>query len=548
MARVEKNTRIHGLPAKLRINLIEGVSGTMPTVHRTSSDNRTGKYNISFNDTETVIFNSQSNSIVYPILIDHSQPFPSGVLSQNNFELNSNNMITTASQKTGISDIFLNITKIGQEIECFCDSANPASDEKNNSFYVSGSTVETIGPGFNGPLWAKTKLEFNLMPAETVTSSVCISSLSGNVNFPMVYWNNVTKTYEGIGPGTPFDSYGSGGAGILNFFNTATIGFGFTTDNNGYTVGLADYAFYIKGRPITNFGFPYHEKFKATDSQLISMKNYISEPFLLEKIVLYFSASHEIQSVYDSNYGATTFFILNERTGQKQNLITQNLEYSLYGDPLANITTSSLPQEKYRDLVTYMQITKKPVGLSQVAIDGASRELNVDTIFWEGQYIMSGVVKSPLSFERGISNIYSGSYFGNFSEFIEKNNKNGRNQIFDRNARDWLNTFETTKTIGTGTYSTGSPVTRITVSINELYEKPNPYLLFPEDNIIFGWQLPLDTLNQNASKLTFTNSGIHKLIMYGSLIKDSNFGYSAQENHDTLNQNLNSVVVYEVIG
>lgn len=173
-----------------------------------------------------------------------------------------------------------------------------------------------------------------------------------------------------------------------------------------------------------------------------------------------------------------------------------------------------------------MQISKNiGSGYDEYSKLGANREFVVDNFNFSSQFEISGAVKSSISFNRGIASSYSGSVgAGNNSAFLEKNNKNGRNGIFDRNARDYLNTFETIKFIGTGSYTL--PFTLpIEIQINEKYSKVNPYLLFPADKLIFGWQLPLDITNNAVANLTFSNLGINKIIMYGSLVKTGDYGY-----------------------
>jgi hypothetical protein len=103
------------------------------------------------------------------------------------------------------------------------------------------------------------------------------------------------------------------------------------------------------------------------------------------------------------------------------------------------------------------------------------------------------------------------------------------------------------------------------IGVAEIHENgehfvENPYILFPTDNLIFGWQLPL-CLKQHTSgfdgfastnptypylwgpgaKLTFKTSP-QKIILYGSYIKEG------KEHHDTLNQLLTNDNIHEIIG
>ena len=50
MPRIEKGSRLRGLPPFIRLNIAESASGSFPTKSRTSSDNRNGRFSIYFDD------------------------------------------------------------------------------------------------------------------------------------------------------------------------------------------------------------------------------------------------------------------------------------------------------------------------------------------------------------------------------------------------------------------------------------------------------------------------------------------------------------------
>jgi len=85
------------------------------------------------------------------------------------------------------------------------------------------------------------------------------------------------------------------------------------------------------------------------------------------------------------------------------------------------------------------------------------------------------------------------------------------------------------------------------VNVNEKLVFDSPYLIFPEDNIIFGWQYPMPRDLRyplgtpgpapNSIKVQSCN-----LKMFGSLVKNG------KEFHEGLNQNLTSNAIHEVIG
>lgn len=84
----------------------------------------------------------------------------------------------------------------------------------------------------------------------------------------------------------------------------------------------------------------------------------------------------------------------------------------------------------------------------------------------------------------------------------------------------------------------------VTVAEGEGVDLVSPYIIMPDDKLIFGWQAPLSyrriTADSGSSYITlFGNS---KLKLYGSLVKNN------KEEHEGLNQNLTSNSIYESIG
>ena len=84
----------------------------------------------------------------------------------------------------------------------------------------------------------------------------------------------------------------------------------------------------------------------------------------------------------------------------------------------------------------------------------------------------------------------------------------------------------------------------VVVAESEGVDLTSPYIIMPDDKLIFGWQAPLSyrriTADLDTSYITlFGNS---KLRLYGSLVKDN------KEKHEGLNQNLTSNSIYETIG
>lgn len=512
------------------------------------------------------------NGIVYPLGLT-SASINSGLSETNRLSLFRQPFLSDGEVKNlpisapgkqlkGIADSFITFTP-GQDLQPFMDSGNPAVDGKLsssiggvNAFYATGSAVEITGPGFQQPLWSKSKIEIDITPAATQTFTASFGYTAAG-SYPMFYWNPSTKQYEGLGNGVGLESDTADLAGLKNFLEEKPIGFGGCLDSGGLQTGLIDYAFKIRTRPISNFGFPYHPKFEATSSQLIDMNNYISEPFLLEKILLEFSGSISIPNSPSTNSCIQTFFLLNQRSYILSKSIGEQIISYATGTLLApwtaSFTTSSYSGQTYRDLVDYMQVAfyrtdgYGPNGLAQ-----SPRELNffgTPDAIGPTNFIISSSCKSPIKFEEGLQMFFSGAAASSMF-FVEKNEFPGRNGVYEVNGREWVTSYENPKIVGTGSYALGSGPLNI-ININEAYTKLNPYILLPTDKLTFGGQLPLSIFGigvGNRSSITFSPQGINKITLYGSSLRVNPETNQLEEYHDTLNQLLSSNSIHEIIG
>jgi hypothetical protein len=574
MARQEKRSRMRMLPPRVQLQQRDALTGSYPTNVRFSIDGRTGDYKINYDDTNTVDF------------ISSDQYLPGIGFAENSIWLKNSqsndltsSIVTTGNIRSQVIEglPFFHFTP-GQELTPFRDNDQPAVDGKssNNPFYATGSAVSDIGEGFTSPLWSKNKIEIDITPSST--HEVSVTNTTGfNTNFPMMYWNNETKLWEGIGLGKEFDDYlDTSLDGVKKTLHELPIGF---ATSISFTIAAgATNAGYIFGSPISNFGFPGHAKFYGSSSNQIQMSNYINEPFLLEKIVLYISSGLDLNNLGSSALTAvTSFFILNQRSGGYN--AEQTIEYysgSSIPATLQNfITSSKIPDtfnqtyvDSNRDLITYMQLSRIPytVGtitpLKQAVNEALKRDYNYpvgDPAImpqYSAQLEISASVINPIKYERGLlyNNNQPNTLATRTCEFFQKWNYSGRQGTFKPNGRDWLNSIQEPDTIGEATVPSmwASALGTITIEVNAEDKKINPYILLPTDNLIFGWQLPLSTFTQNVylttetysgkgPSLTFHQSGTNKIIFYGSYIREG------KEYNDGTNQLLSSETIHEVI-
>lgn len=488
-----------------------------------------------------------------------------------NEELFSDIAVSGAVRK-GVGDGFITFTP-GQDFQPFQDQSKPAVDglSVGNSFFATGSRISDVGEGFNQSLWSKTKIEIDLTPA--VSHSFFIENYtSSSNNYPMAYWNTSRKIWEGIGAGKEFGRYVAGNqAAFEAITEDQCVGFGTGLNQGGS--GFTDFSI---GAKISNFGFPYHVKYHATSSNLVAMSDYISAPFLLEKIVLEWSGSFLFNSTSfgtSTSYTVCTFFILNQRQPFGYNdTAVQSWVYKTGDEHTSTLITGAFLPSSYnggpqyntiRELVTHAQVIGFASGSSATQIARGSRELNIiekgdlgtdDYGAWSGRLTMSATVKNSLPSE-GLDSVQIGHNDSGRAAFLLVNKNSTRSGLFTPGGRDFVGSLEKGHVMDASVILqsafTGSVEPTGSVITLDRYSKHNPYLLQPTDKLIFGWQLPLaNRLNSSFGTPQYDGKGTElafasvpsKITFYGSMINQG------REFHDTLNQLLSSVSIHEVIG
>jgi hypothetical protein len=297
--------------------------------------------------------------------------------------------------RKGIGDNIASFTP-GQDLQPFRDHFQPASYQKglsNNQFWATGSAVDVIGEGFDQPLWSKTKLEIDITPRTQCSFGV---RASGSLTDPaqqdshfMAYWNNDEKLWEGIGNGAPLNKYEGHSATsrptLFTMFDEVCNGFGASMDTGGFSTSLTASSTII-GNPINNFGFPYDNKYKATSSNLIRMSDFINEPFLVEKIVLYVSATLDLRDCGEVGGTSvftqpciTSFFLLNQRNSTPPKRKTKIL-WASGSTSVSTLLTQSFTGDSSRDLISWVQFSKRVNTGPTSYRAGFARDVNYITI------------------------------------------------------------------------------------------------------------------------------------------------------------------------
>jgi hypothetical protein len=432
-------------------------------------------------------------------------------------------------------------------------------------------------------------IEIDVTASESTTFGVEQGVGSGAENDLMVYWNNSLKRWEKIG-GTILSPTTTGG--IQSMLTDGKIGFAPTegmvipSDIKNFKAAFKNY-----GLPVENFGFPKHPKYHATGSQYLEMKDFICEPFVVEKVVCEFDVKLYVDSetakVFHedstpTNYSETghlgsyfTFFLLNQRENDTQNKI-QGSTFSSQDDTsesdlfrrISNIDEAFDETTSSRDLITYLQAVvysdsntvlgeqlgqfesgdggsvlsehkgflkegyERAVNISGSNFVDSSSGFDSNAFSFDGKIVLSGtVIEEKKHQSMGINFNIGGTQYaitdlgnnrsslGVIDHIKPKSFRN--NLIFDDSVADNSYKFSLYPSLSKSAYE---GITYKTTKFNN-FERPNPYILFPEDKLIFGWQTPV-TFNasaldsSNASSQMTIKSGTGRIKLYGSFLRN----------------------------
>ena len=570
---------------------------------------------------------SMNQDVRYPLLADHGTRHGRAVERDNIITPHSKSTLTAKGRTvSGITDTMLRFTP-GEEISPFNEQY--AVEDSQKQFFEQGTDPNTLR-GFSQKLGDKTKIILNLSTSnEThigygMTFSGSEVDLANRPMAPenklMAYWNDTLKKWETIAYGVNDNSYDFKGVKTGNFLSligqitSSAVGFGpmgVVSTGSSPATTLSKSRISTYARPTKTFGFPFDGRYHATGSQTISLRNYINQPFLLEKAVIQFhsmfefadgikpkareaafalknqSSSFGANFTYDeqAKYYIPTFFMLNQKQDNfyksvdyvliQEGIVTSsNYNVSIPGNfDLGNGTMTRI--QDTRELVTYGQLGILLSGSENGVINPTEvldRGLRREALLILTSSTTSLTGNFQIEFESKISRRYNATADTvNLINYTTAPFKTGSLLFDDRlggrgyggldsSTRALANGFPGFRPGGTSeiaSYESGyDPLSVAGLNFEdetESFDFTSPYILFPDDEIVLGFQYPLcdNVLQNNATSFpilsnSFTNrmtlTGDARLILYGSLIKNN------VEHHNTLNQNLTSPAVHEMIG
>ena len=597
------------LPPRVRLRTIDSATGSYPTIARTGDQDRLGNFPVRFDDTLTVAFGgapSMTASFAYPQVLPGGSSliqFPKSDLSV--FRTGS---VYALPEHRILSDDYTR----SNNLRPFDDSRIRLEEDR---FFMTGTDISVM-PGFTTPLKNKTQITIDLQQSSTTELFVSTGSLvspGADVNSGLAYYNFERKKWEIHGVQRHYETSVNPTGSHVNFLQrgdsayTPSMIVGFRKSNvtvktgsaqvsslrrsslDGQTskgIKFSDLNSQAAGQIVGHTGYPYARVFEPSGSQLLSMSNYITEPFLVEKMVYEFSGTFGTSGGESLPDGAginySKFIVLRQGKVSNQRQLKKGLKgNSSYTDVSAGTTWNLegvYAVNKDRDIVGFGDVTwtQSNGNLSrEITNKFAKRDL---TLFNSGSYLQSDDFSAVNYHQR-----LTGTYYLKFEArtpqastemgyLIGEGGEDGTRADADNRSRSTTAGLVMQSNVGGGASNgvasgfytpsgrsfvraTGgiTPSSSFSFSLQSLeteqktivgeYFTVSPYVLLPDDQICFSW------VNQNFSRSFADTREIimnlpqapGKITLFGSLLRDNS------PLQGSLNQNLTSDAIHETL-
>lgn len=573
---------------RLDIRALDNQISRYPTTARTGDSNRIGNGSIFYDDTDTFVYGKATDSFSTGQIISLPTTLPSGSKYLRS-ELTSSFFVVGDAIKD--NELWMDPVRQFERIGPFIESNLFEQDIKTTSFYQTGSSLSEFGDKFLSNLGSKTKIAIEV----PITSPTQLQAQSASV----YYLNNRIGKFEEVATNIrpkPFPN--------INFWETRlfnNLGTNIISSANGDVLSLGHTPFVptesdTLPRAYLKDNFPYaadnmgrllslvstqsaliDSNFEATSSQYIQMDRYISQPFMVEKIIMEipikagpgwlrdFTRFVRLQATngyrgdpFDTGGPAVTFGLLNQINKNNRELIL-SATIIPENDNYIGQDTSPLYGERFSSgFLSY--------GKPAYVIPSSSNGTFTGTIHLALEpRISNGITSLGFLCVPGPYALYGSNYGDSFrNSFAIAVNPFGRGM---RGTAAGRSVF--------GKEFAAPPGDPVSALIRYFppagpgcdvylynYEQStiSPYILFPKDKLIFSvskyracvsqsavlgspaynfnTSMPLNQVGHDV----WMNTGSIKITMYGSLIRE------ASEFHDTLNSRLDTNAVHEIIG
>lgn len=552
------------------IKRLDNTESRFPSVVRTG-DSRKGNFAIKFDDTKTILFEPSNNSSTVETVIS----YPTTLLISSSFRnvLTSSITVTGNSKKAAVGEVN-GVVQISEQWQPFKESTFPELSLTNLSFYKTGSNVDILSGEFDYSIASKTAIRMEYPISENTEFRIQSASI--------YYYDTVSKKFTEIAPEKVTPPYVPAVTGVprVPIHDAKLFGpFGTPQLSGSAYVRVYDHArnstlvasasIYSALQTLNNTASVLlDDSYLASDNQVISLSDYISHPFLLEKanIRLPFSAS--------ANWFETTTFQNNSENNFPdaggpcitfsllcQNKISKKRKILLSGTiiPSSDNIAQRMEYASGSTTVTYLNGFLNFGTPTAVVTRGLGAISFTDEIQLN---CVTSIQNSVISFNTNDSNkTWSGNNFAD--SFICAVDPYGRSHDSKISARGLQGkdfsfvSLDNVVDLGTKLYGSASGAGALDGYSPKIYQLVShneaPFILYPEDEIVLAVSKYRPILSVNGAtfnSLQYTNSshnvgitsGSLKLTLWGSLVKEG------KEHHDTLNSALTTNSVHELIG
>jgi hypothetical protein len=575
---------------RLEIRILDNQIGRYPTVARTGDSNRTGAGSIFYDDTDTYVYTQLSDSssvgsqfVSMPTSIPSGSKYLLGNLTSSIFV--SGNAIRDVEQ--WISPV---IARQFETIKPYIESSQYEQDLKTTEFYKTGSSLEEFGLGFLSKLDSKTKISIDI----PVATPVQLQPRSASI----YYLNSERGRFEEIAAGLrhrPWANinfwetrlFNHLGSNILSSSKNDVLQLGHIlntpTENQtlprSYLQDNLPTAFSNMGRLLSLVNTQsalIDSNFEATSSQYIQMSRFISQPFMVEKVIMEipikagpgwlrdYTRFVRLSAIngyrndpFDTGGPAVTFGLINQINRNNRDLIL-SATIIPENDNFIGQDVSPLYNERFASGF-------KSYGQPALVIPSSSNQTFTGTLKFQLEpRISNGVTSLGFFCVSGSYSLY-GSNRGDKlrNSFAISVNPFGRSMrgvaagrsVFGKEFSvpdgDGVSALARFFPEGIGSYCD-------VYLYNYQQNAISPYILFPSDKLVLSVSkyracvsqsavngtVPFNFnggMNLNQAHDIWMDSGTIKITMYGSMVREGS------EYHDSLNSRLDTNSVHESI-
>lgn len=573
---------------RLEVRILDNQISRYPTVARTGDANRSGAGSIFYDDTDTFVFTQMSESssvgpqfVSLPTSIPSGSKYLIGNLTSSIFV--SGNAIREVEQ-------WLTPTRQFESIKPYIESKQYEQDLKTTAFYATGSSLEEFGTGFLSKLDSKTKISIDIPVATAVQMQPSSASI--------YYLNNERGRFEEIAPAIRHRPWANMnfwetrlfnhlGSNILSSSKLDVLQLGHilntpTEDQTlprSYLQDNIPTAFSNMGRLLSLVNTQsalIDSNFEATSSQYIQMNRYISQPFMVEKVIMEipikagpgwlrdytrFVRLNAINGYrgdpFDTGGPAVTFGLINQINRnnrdlilsatiipQNDNFIGQDISplynerfasgFRSYGQPAIIIPSSS--NQTFTGTLKFQlepRISNGVTSLGFFCVPGSYGLYGQN----RGDKLRNSFAISVNPFGRSMRGVAAGrSVFGKEFSVPDGDGISALARFFPEGIGSYCDVY----------------------LYNYEQSAVSPYILFPSDKLVLSVSkyracvsqsavngtVPFNFnggMNLNQAHDIWMDSGSVKITMYGSMIREG------VEYHDTLNSRLDTNAVHESI-